>query len=68
MIRKLIIVVLAIIGIAALLYFGIDWIEAGLGNLKDKAAEYYEDLKEVPEKIDEITDNIKKPVSSGDQR
>jgi len=61
MIRKLIVLTLAIIGIAAILYFGWDWITAGLNNLKDKAVEYYDEIKEVPQKIDKITDNLKNP-------
>jgi len=64
MIRKLIIIILAIIGIAALLYFGIDWIKDGFGTIKDKASEYYEDLKEVPTKINELTGNFKSPAPS----
>jgi len=56
MIRKLIITALAVIGIAAIIYFGFDWIEAGLNNLKDKAIQGYEEIKkEVPKKINEIT-------------
>ncbi len=59
MIRKLIIVALAIIGIAAILYFGTDWLKSGFENLKNKATEYYDDIKEVPQKIDEITNTLK---------
>lgn len=59
MIRKLIIIALAIIGIAALVYFGIDWIESGLNSLKNKAIQGYEEIKDLPQKINEITNTAK---------
>ena len=59
MIRKLIVIVLAIIGISAILYFGTDWIQAGLSNLQSKATQYYQDIQKVPEKINDITNKIK---------
>jgi HAMP domain-containing protein len=60
MIRKLIVLALAVIGLAAILYFGWDWIQAGLDNLKNKATEYYDEIKEVPTKIGDITQDLKK--------
>jgi hypothetical protein len=59
MIRKLIVLTLAVIGLAAILYFGIGWIETGLDNLKQKAEQGYNQIKDVREKIDEITDFVK---------
>jgi len=59
MIRKLIIIALAIIGIAALVYFGIDWIESGFNSLKDKAIQGYEEIKDLPQKINDITNTVK---------
>ena len=55
MIRKLFIIILAVIGIAAILYFGTGWIQDGLDNLKEKAQQGYDQIKDVPGKLNEIT-------------
>ncbi len=55
MIRKLIIIILALIGIAALVYFGFDWLKEGFSSVKDQAGRAYEDIKEIPQKINDLT-------------